>query len=387
MGQGISLIGTWMQRIAQQWVIYKMTGSAVSLGLIGVFQYLPMLLFSLFAGSLISRFKRKKFLIIMQILQTLQALVLTILIWQGIAKPWHIMIMAGFLGLINAFDMPARHSFFVELVGKEALPSAIGLNSTIVNIGKIIGPAIGGYFLANFGETACFLFNTISFFAVILGLIKIEIQTETKQLISSNVLQESYQGLVYVIKNKKIFIALGSLLIVSTLGMNNDVIIPVYAREGLNLSSKEFSFMYSALGFGSLLGALKNASRKNKNISVNIIYISGISLGFCLVVLSQINLYFLSLSILFIMGYAMVMFMNFINAIIQLSSDENYRIRAVSIYTLIFTGTTPIGNYLTGYLLENYGITNTLLFSGLSTVTLLFIFNRFFGRSMNEIKN
>ena len=173
-GQGVSLIGTWMQRIAQQWVIYKMTGSAVSLGMIGVFQYTPMLIFSLFAGSLIERFPKKKFLISMQIFQTIQALILTILIWQNLAKPWHIMIMAGILGFINAFDMPARQSFFMDLVGKDAIHSAIGLNSTIVNIGKILGPAIGGYFLSKFGETVCFLFNTLSFLAVIYGLIKID---------------------------------------------------------------------------------------------------------------------------------------------------------------------------------------------------------------------
>lgn len=384
MGQGVSLIGTWMQRVAQQWVIYKMTGSPVSLGLIGVFQYLPMLLFSLFAGSLISRFKRKKFLIIMQVLQALQALILTILIWQGLAKPWHIMFMAGFLGFINAFDMPARQSFFMELVGKEALPSAIGLNSTIVNIGKIIGPAMGGYFLASFGETTCFLFNTLSFVAVIIGLIKIDIKEEKKHLISNNILRESYEGLIYVIRNKKIFSALGSLFIVSTIAMNNDVIIPVYAREGLNLDSRAFSFMYSALGFGSLLGALKNASRKKKSSDKNIIYLSGIVIGLSLIFLSQFNIYYISLFILFFMGYAMVMFMNFVNATVQLSAAEDYRIRAVSIYTLIFTGTTPIGNYATGYFLEKYGVKNTLFFAGLITVILLIIFENTFGRSKNE---
>ena len=278
-GQGVSLIGTWMQRIAQQWVIYKMTGSAVSLGMIGVFQYTPMLIFSLFAGSLIERFPKKKFLISMQIFQTIQALILTILIWQNLAKPWHIMIMAGILGFINAFDMPARQSFFMDLVGKDAIHSAIGLNSTIVNIGKILGPAIGGYFLSEFGETVCFLFNTLSFLAVIYGLIKIDGFEEKRVPRKINILKDSYEGLLYVMKNKKILGVLCALLVVSTIAMNNEVIIPVFAREVLGLDSRGFSFMYSALGLGSLVGALKNASRKKAVLDLKIIYFAGGIIG------------------------------------------------------------------------------------------------------------
>lgn len=386
-GQGISLIGTWMQRIAQQWVIYRMTGSAVSLGLIGVFQYMPMLLFSLFAGSFISRFKRKKFLINMQILQALQALILTVLIWKGLAKPWHIMAMAGVLGLINAFDMPARQSFFMELVGKDALPSAIGLNSTIVNIGKIIGPALGGYFLASFGETLCFLFNTLSFFGVIYGLIKIKDIKEKVPIKNNDVLTESYEGIKYVCGNKKILGSLTALLVVSTIAMNNEVIIPVYAKEVLNLGSRGFSFMYSALGFGSLIGALKNAGRKKAVLDLKMIFLAGISIGFGLFMLGFLKIYYLVLLVLFLMGYAMVMFMNFCNTTIQLSSAEDYRIRAVSIYTLIFTGTTPLGNYITGHITEKFGVEKTLVFMGILTVILLLIFERIFREENSESKN
>lgn len=387
MGQGISLIGTWMQRVAQQWVIYRMTESPVVLGLIGVFQYLPMLIFSLFAGSFIARFPRKKFLIIMQVLQCLQALVLTILIWKGLAKPWHIMFMAGFLGLTNAFDMPARQSFFMELVGKDALPSAIGLNSTIVNLGKIIGPALGGYFLASFGETVCFLFNTLSFLAVIYGLVKISGIKEKPVIKNNDVLRESYEGIKYVYKNKRILAVLSALFIVSTIAMNNEVIIPVFARKVLDLDSKGFSLMYSALGLGSLIGALKNAGRKKAIMDLKIIYFSGIVVGLGLFILAFVNQYYLVLLVLFIMGYAMVMFMNFVNGTVQLSSSEEYRIRAVSIYTLIFTGTTPLGNYMTGHITEKFGVKTTLFLAGFSTMILLVFIGNLFKGVANESKS
>lgn len=377
-GQGVSLIGTWMQRIAQQWVIYKMTGSAVSLGMIGVFQYTPMLIFSLFAGSLIERFPKKKFLISMQIFQTIQALILTILIWQNLAKPWHIMIMAGILGFINAFDMPARQSFFMDLVGKDAIHSAIGLNSTIVNIGKILGPAIGGYFLSEFGETVCFLFNTLSFLAVIYGLIKIDGFEEKRVPRKINILKDSYEGLLYVMKNKKILGVLCALFVVSTIAMNNEVIIPVFAREVLGLDSRGFSFMYSALGLGSLVGALKNASRKKAVLDLKIIYFAGGIIGLGLFTLSFVSIYFFVLAILFIMGYATVIFMNFCNTTVQLNSNEEYRMRAISVYTLIFTGTTPLGNFLIGHITELFGVKISLMIAGLLTMVLLLMFKKYF---------
>ena len=194
-GQGISLIGTWMQRVAQQWVIYEMTKSPVILGLIGVFQYTPMLLLSLFSGSIINRFPKKKFLVTMQILQAVQALILSFLIWTNLAKPWHILLMAGILGTIGAFDMPARQSFFMDLVGKDSLHSAIALNSTIVNIGKIVGPAIGGIFLANYGATICFLFNGLSFIALI--AISLSISTIGKNLKISGYFSNIYTARLF----------------------------------------------------------------------------------------------------------------------------------------------------------------------------------------------
>lgn len=370
-GQGVSLIGTWMQRIAQQWVIYKMTGSAVSLGMIGVFQYTPMLIFSLFAGSLIERFPKRKFLISMQIFQTIQALILTILIWQNLARPWHIMIMAGILGFINAFDMPARQSFFMDLVGKDAIHSAIGLNSTIVNIGKILGPALGGYFLSKFGETICFLFNTLSFLAVIYGLFKINGFEEKRVIKKPNILKDSYEGLIYVIKNKKILGVLAALFVVSTIAMNNEVIIPVFAKKILGLDSKGFSLMYSALGLGSLIGALRNASRKKAILDLKIIYLAGGFIGLGLFSLAFIKNYYLVLIILFVMGYATVIFMNFCNGTVQLNSSEEFRMRAISVYTLIFTGTTPLGNFMTGHITELFGIKMSLMIAGISTIGLL----------------
>lgn len=377
-GQGISLIGTWMQRVAQQWVIYEMTKSPVILGLIGVFQYTPMLLLSLFSGSIINRFPKKKFLVTMQILQAVQALILSFLIWTNLAKPWHILLMAGILGTIGAFDMPARQSFFMDLVGKDSLHSAIALNSTIVNIGKIVGPAIGGIFLANYGATICFLFNGLSFIGVIYGLIKIENIKDYKKDNRKNILKETYEGLKYIKNQSKIMGALVSLFVISTIAMNNEVVLPVLARETLNLGSKGFSMLYSALGFGSLIGALRNASRKSANLSLKTLFNSGIIIGLALLSLSFSKSLTLSLLILVVMGYFLVMFMNICSTIIQLDSEEKFRVRTISIYTLVFTGSTPLGNFTIGTILEYLGMKLALFIMGLSVFIFIYIIKKYF---------
>ena len=179
-------------------------------------------------------------------------------------------------------------------------------------------------------------------------------------------------------KNKKILGVLCALLVVSTIAMNNEVIIPVFAREVLGLDSRGFSFMYSALGLGSLVGALKNASRKKAVLDLKIIYFAGGIIGLGLFTLSFVSIYFFVLAILFIMGYATVIFMNFCNTTVQLNSNEEYRMRAISVYTLIFTGTTPLGNFLIGHITELFGVKISLMIAGLLTMVLLLMFKKYF---------
>jgi len=363
-GQSVSLIGTWMQRTAQQWVIYEITKSPFILGLVGVFQFTPMLLFSLFAGVLVDRFPKKRFLMVTQSIQMIQALVLAVLLWSGYIQYWHILIMAGILGLVNTFDMPTRQSFFIELVGKEDLVSAIGLNSTIVNVARIIGPAMGGVLLAYFGAALCFLANGLSFIFVLIGLHRIKSYNINIRLNNKNILHEITDGLTYVSSNGVILNAILSMLIVGAIAMNTDVIIPVFAIEVLKQQAGGYSLMLSAMGIGSLIGSLIFASRKDGGFGKRRLYQCAMMLSIFLVSTSFIHNYYLALLSLAAVGLFSMIFMAMVNSTIQLNTSDEYRGRVMGVYSLVFTGVTPIGNFFTGLGTQKYGPNFSFLICG-----------------------
>lgn len=378
-GQAISLVGTWMQRAAQQWVIYQMTKSAFILGLVGVFQFTPILLFSLFTGVYADRFPKKKLLIATQTIQMLQAFTLAILLWTGYLQYWHIFIMAAILGLAHAFDMPARQSFFIELVGKEDLPCAIGLNSSIVNLARIIGPAIGGIFLSYFGTELCFFYNGLSFIAVLIGLLKINSYNINVREKGETVLHEVYDGLKYVYNNSPVLEAVISMLIVGGIAMNTDVILPVFAKEILKQQASGYSFMLSSMGIGSLIGSLIFASRKKNIFKEGILFKTAMLLSIFLIITSITTEYYLALLSLSAVGLFSMIFMATVNSTIQLNCSDEYRGRAMGVYSLVLNGTTPIGNLFTGIITQEYSSNISFLICGvLSSIfmVILFIFKR-----------
>lgn len=372
-GQCISLIGTWMQRAAQQWIIYQMTKSPFILGLVGVFQFTPMLLFSLFAGVFADRFPKKKLLMVTQTIQMIQALFLAVLLWTGYIEYWHILIMAGILGLAHTFDMPTRQSFFIELVGKEDLGCAIGLNSSIVNIARITGPAVGGLLLTYLGAGWCFFINGLSFVAVIIGLTQIKAYSVNVREKGKNVLHEIFDGLKYVYSKGILLEAIISMLIVGTIAMNTDVILPVFAKDALGQQATGYSFMLSAMGIGSLIGSLLFASRKEDIFKKQILYKTSLPLCIFLVITGCTHNYFLSLFSLAVVGLFSMIFMATVNSTIQLNSSDEYRGRAMGLYSLVFTGTTPIGNFLTGIITQNFGPNISFLTCGLTTAVLMIL--------------
>lgn len=373
-GQGISLMGTWMQKTAQQWVIYQLTNSPFILGLVGVFQFTPALLFSLFAGVFVDRFPKKKFLLLTQSIQMIQAFVLAGLVWSGKVEYWHILIMAGVLGLVNTFDMPTRQSFFIELVGKRDLVSAIGLNSTIVNLARITGPAIAGIVLSGFGAAFSFFVNGLSFIAVLIGLIKIDSYAVNIREKKENIVHDIKDGLKYVFSNRRLSNAVILMLAVGIIAMNSDVIIPVFAREVLHQQASGYGFLMSAMGIGSLLGSLIFATRRKGGFDDSMLYKSSILLSTFLVLTGFIHNYYLSLLSIAAIGLFKMIFMAMVNSTIQLNTSDEYRGRAMGVYTLVFSGTTPIGNFLTGTVTQNYGPNMSFLISGaLTAVVILFI--------------
>lgn len=386
-GQCISITGTWMQKTAQQWVVYSITKSAFLLGVVGVFQFTPMLLISLFAGVFVDQFPKKKILLITQLSQMLQALTLSLLIWTGHIQYWHILLMAAFYGLIFAFDMPTRQSFFIELVGKEGLISAIGLNSTVANIAKIAGPAIAGIIIVKYGSAFCFFFNGISFIAVIVGLLKIKYSTNNIRKKNCNIFQDIINGLKYVKSKKVILNSMILMVFVGVFAMNIDIIIPVFVNDVLKEKANVYSFLLSAVGIGSLVGSLLFASKEQKKSNLKMIFISSILLSVFLIFVGLSNNYYVVLTMLTLFGFFNIIFMISVNSIIQLNSNNEFRGRVMSVYSMVLVGSTPIGNFITGIVTENSGSNVSFIFCGGITLLFLVIFFIKFKINSNKVIN
>ena len=354
-GQCISLLGTWMQRTAQLWLVYSITKSPFLLGILGVFQFGPMLFFSIFAGPLVDRFPKRKLLIITQSILMIQAFILAFLVWTKHVQYWHILVLATIMGFVNTLDMPTRQSFIIEMVGKEDLMSGVALNSAIVNLAKIIGPAISGVAIASLGTASSFFLNGISFVAVLSGLFLIKTTEVTIRRKSNSVLSDTFEGLRYIITSPVLLRAILVMLAVGTFAMNSDVIIPVFAKEVVHKGASGYGYLLSAMGIGSLIGAILVSVRSKKVAGGKLLFISAILECLLYIILGFVQDYWLSIVFLLILGFFSVVFMTTANSTVQLNSSSEYRGRAMSVYTLAFAGTTPIGNFFAGTVTEKLG--------------------------------
>jgi MFS family permease len=377
IGQGISLIGTWMQQIAMIWLVYRLTNSPFLLGLVGFTAQIPTFLIGSFAGVLADRTNRHRVLIITQSLAMLQALLLAILTLTGNISVWYIFPLSALLGIINAFDVPTRQSFLSEMVDeKEDLANAIALNSSMFNSARLIGPAIAGILIAIIGEGFCFLLNALSFIAVIFSLMLMKITPRIKTIQDQGVFQGIIEGLRYAWGFKPIRNILMLLALMSVIGMPYTVLMPVFAKDILHGGSHTLGFLASSAGLGALLGALFLASRKNViGLGRWISYASGI-FGVGLLMLSFSKSLLLSLIILFLIGFGMMVQMASSNTIIQTIVDDDKRGRVMSFYTMAFLGMAPIGSLLAGSLASKIGTPTTILISGIACILGALLFSK-----------
>lgn len=370
-GQCISLLGTWVQRTAQQWLVYSLTKSPLLLGLLGVVQFTPVLLFSLFAGVLIDRFNKKIVLIVTQSILMMLAFTLSFLVWSHTVQYYHVLVIAGIMGFVNTLDMPTRQSFIPELVKKECIVNAIGLNSSVFNVARIVGPAIAGYLMVRFGTALCFFFNGISFIAVIFGIVLIKPTHSYIRKQTGNIFIGVKEGLKYVKSNKTILAAVLSMFAVGAFSMNSDVIIPVFSTEVLHQGAGGYSTLLSVMGIGSFCAALTVITTARKEPSKKLLYGSSI-----LVCLFQIGLlfthsYLMSSILLAMVGFFTVAFATSVNSTIQLNTSNDYRGRVMSVYSLANSGTTPVGNLFAGSITEKFG--SNLGFFGCGFIALIFM--------------
>lgn len=368
-GQTVSLVGTWITRIATSWLVYRLTGSAFLLGLVGFCGQIPTLIVSPFSGVLIDRWNRHTVLVVTQALSMLQSLALAVLAFAGIITVTEILLLQLLQGCINAFDTPARQAFVVEMVeDRSLLSNAIALNSTMVNASRIIGPSVGGVIIALAGEGWCFLLDAISYVAVIASLIAMHVTRVEREPRTTHVLQELKAGLTYIRGSLPIRTSLILLAIVSMMSMPYTVLMPAIAMQTLHGGAHTLGFLMTASGVGALIGALYLASRLSVVGLEDVSAAATICFGLGLIGFAMSRVLWLSLAILPLVGAGFMVQMASINTIIQTLVEERLRGRVMAFYVMAFLGTAPIGSLLAGIVAARIGSEYTILFGGSASV-------------------
>jgi MFS family permease len=374
-GQSISLVGTWMQMVAIGWLVYHLTNSALLLGLVGFFSQIPSFVLTPFTGVFVDRWNRHRILVITQTLSMIQAFALAFLTLTGTINILSIILLSLSLGLINAFDMPARQSFVIEMVEKkEDLPNAIALNSSLVNVARFIGPAVAGLLVAAVGEGFCFLINGISYVAVIIALLAMKVNKITKRVSINNIPKEIKEGFKYSFGFAPIRSILLLLGLVSLVGMPYTVLMPIFAKDILHGGAHTLGFLMAAAGIGALVGGIYLASRKSVLGLVKILtFATGIfGLGLIIFAFSK-NLYF-SLSMMLVSGFGMLLQIAASNTLLQTITEDDKRGRVMSFFTMAFMGMSPFGNLIAGAMADKIGAPNTVLISGVICIIGAIIF-------------
>jgi MFS family permease len=378
IGMWVSLTGTWMQNVAQPYLAYKLTDSAFLLSLVGALQFTPVLLFSLFAGSLIDRMSKKRLIYWTQAGSLLVTLALGLLVLTGSIQYWHILVAATALGLVNAFDMPVRQAFVIELVSKKELMNAISLNSAVFNGARILGSALAALVIGIRGATGmdgyalCFLINSASFGAVLLSLPFIKpYETERLEPKARKILKDIGEGLRYTYWNKAILSSILLILIVGTFAANFNVLIPVLAKEVLGKGEAGFGMLMTFMGVGAFLGAVFTAGASKRGPALYMMTGFPMLFGALLIAMGFVNAFALAGVLIGVMGFLFVAFVAAVNSSIQMRTENLYRGRVMSIYSLVFAGSTPIGNLFAGIIIQQFGAVWGFLACGGVTILLL----------------
>jgi MFS family permease len=376
-GQLISNIGTWMQIIAQGWVVYQLGHSELTLGLVAFASAVPNLIVSPWAGVIVDRMSRRTLLILTQAGAMILAFALGALSFSGVVKEWHVIVLAALLGVVNAFDAPARQAIVPELVGKRDLANAIALNSMMFNSARVIGPAVAGLMLAAVGAAWCFTINGISFLAVILGLWLMKLPPIRKTPIKSP-WGQLVGGFKYAVSNKEISGLILLSLVFSLFGISYSTILPAFVEKTLHSGAAAYGWINTATGFGAVTGALLLA---NHNISHGrrgkMLVITNIAFPLILIAFSFTSAFPLSLLFAYGLGVGFMVQFTTINTLLQTRVDDEFRGRVMALYTITFFGFAPLGNLVIGILGQAYGLTfSMVLFAILSLILSRIVFMR-----------
>ena len=367
-GQLISLVGTWMQSLAQAWLVLLLTHDPIWLGFVAAIQFLPVLILGLFGGVIADVLPKRRTIIGTQVASMLLAFVLATLTFANVVQVWHILVLAALLGLVNAVDMPTRQAFVPEMVGRADIGNAVGLNSAIFNAARIVGPAVGGLLIGALGVTACFFLNGLSFVAVIVGLLMMR---EADLLPAARLARPTSvrdvadtlaEGLRYVRATPLVLLAVVLVGLVSTFAMNFNVVAPALAQTVLGVGATGLGFLMASMGLGSLTAALLVASLDRPRPTI--IVVGAFGLGAMEIVLGGVTSYPVALMAMFGAGFAAIAMMVSANTSIQLAVPDRLRGRVLSVYTTVFAGSTPIGAPIIGWLASAFSTEVALVVGG-----------------------
>jgi MFS family permease len=385
-GQMVSLIGTWIQNIALGWLVYRLTDSAVWLGVIGFAGQIPALFLTPFAGVYADRLDRRKVLIVAQIIPMIIAFIMAALILTNTVQVWHIVLIATLNGFVIAVDNPFRHAFLIDMIGdKELLQNSVALNSTLFNSARFIGPMVGGFLIAWVGEGICFLINGVSFLAVVFSLFAMKISVVKTKRVYASVFTDLKEGTIYAFSSKPIRYLLILVLSTGFFGLPFQVFLPVFAKDILGGSSELLGFLTGALGAGALTGAIYLAARKGVRMLPKLIIISAIVFSLGLFSLSLSTRVSVSLILLFFTGFGMIVQYASTNTLLQTLVEDSKRGRIMSLYGMSFLGVTPIGSLMLGAISGSIGVQITLLASSIVCLLAAGIYYRRIGTIIDAI--
>ncbi len=375
-GQLISLIGTWMDTIAEAWLVYRLTGSSLLLGTVAFAGQIPVFLLAPLGGLVADRWDRRRVVIATQTLSMIIAGILAGLTLSGRIKVWEVILLASLMGVVNAFDIPARQAFLVDMVGREDLMNAIALNSSMFNGARVIGPAIAGILVASIGEGWCFFANSVSYIAVIAGLLLMRIVPRAREERQASAFEHIAEGFRFVRRTAPILALLLLLGLVSLVAMPYSVLMPIFAARILHGNARTLGTLMGATGIGALTGALVLASRTGlKGLSRWVAASCG-GFGLALILFSLSRWYLLSLILLVPVGFAMMVQMASSNTLIQAMVPDRLRGRTMAVYSIMFMGMAPLGSLLSGALAERIGAQWTVALGGLGAIIGAIVFAR-----------
>jgi MFS family permease len=368
-GQGLSLIGTWMTRIAISWLVYRLTKSALMLGVVGFAGQIPSFLFAPLAGVIVDRFDRRKVLIWTQVLLMIQSVLLAVLTLGHCINITEIMLLSILQGIVNAFDMPARQSFMIKMVEDKAdLSNAIAINSSMVNVARLVGPSLAGMIIAISNEGWCFTIDAVSFVAVIASLLMMRIRDEQPSQSRASVFAELREGWNYVAGFTPIRTILLLFALLSLMGWPFMVLMPLFAAQVLHGGPHTLGFLMGACGVGSLTCALSMAARRTVRGLTRMIPIGALAFGVGLICFGLSNSLWISMPMMLVTGFGMLQGMTASNTILQTMVDEKMRGRVMSYYTMAFMGMAPFGSLLSGAMAHAFGAQRTVVISGIACI-------------------